>query len=302
MFRSWRLGKLFDIPIFVHPTFLFVPALALLNQPGGPLNALFVVALVLAVFACVLMHEFGHALMARYYGIGTTDITLYMIGGVARLQKMGDSPTQELLIALAGPAVNLAIVVLLAPIVFTCFALNIVPGAPLLAGPQFSVLGMLAQLALCLAAANGVLMVFNLLPIFPMDGGRVFRALLSMGLGKLRATEIAARIALVLALLIGLAAPFVNLMLLLVAAFVIFAGQQELFLVRRQASASMPAPLTEPVTVVAEQDPYESEAPAFRPSYYPHEPGFSGFTWDRHYHVWVKWVNGRPVATQGPIL
>ncbi len=292
MFRSWRLGKLFDIPIFVHPTFLLVPMLALMNHPGDGVSSLLMVVVVLLVFGCVLLHEFGHALMARYFGIGTTDITLYPIGGVARLARMGDSPKQELLIALAGPAVNLVIVLFLAPVAMAALYLD--------AGTNIPLLRLLTQLVLGVGVANLGLMLFNLLPIFPMDGGRVLRALLSMGMGPLRATEIAAKIALGLAVLLALAAPFVNMMLLVVAGFVVFAGQYELFVMRQRARAGMPSPLQGPVAVVAEQDPYAPEGPGFHPSYCPREPGFSGFTWDRQYHVWVKWIDGRPVATLGP--
>jgi len=304
MFRSWRLGKLFNIPIFVHPTFLLVPAIVLLNNPGGPVNAILGVVFILCVFGCVLLHEYGHALMARYFGIGTTDITLYPIGGVARLRKMGDNPQQELLIALAGPAVNLAIVLLLAPLVVLAILFGGALGSHFLVGAgSISMVAILGQFVVLLACANAGLMVFNLLPIFPMDGGRVLRALLSMGLGQLRATEIAAALSMVLAavtVFLVLFGPFSNPMLLVVAVFVVFAGQQELFMIRQHARAAGLRPVNEPLAVVAEQAPYSDDAPAFQPSYLPREPGFSGFTWDRQYHVWVKWVDGQPVATLGP--
>ncbi len=117
MFRSIRAGRLFGIPLYIHPTFLLLPAWILLSHPGaGAVTSLFLLLWVLTVFGCVVLHELGHALMARHFGIGTRDITLYPIGGVARLEGMGEKPAQELCIALAGPAVNLAIALLLAPI------------------------------------------------------------------------------------------------------------------------------------------------------------------------------------------
>src|SRR4051812_13293229 len=104
MRMSWKLGRVAGIDVYLHPTFLLIPAYAGMYQGGAP-----AIAFVLAAFGCVLLHELGHALMARRYGIGTEDITLYPIGGVARLQRMPRSPGAELAIALAGPAVNVAI-------------------------------------------------------------------------------------------------------------------------------------------------------------------------------------------------
>src|SRR3954447_13002468 len=108
MRMSWKLGRVAGIDVYLHPTFLFIPAYAWLTQGGAP-----AMAFVLAAFGCVLLHELGHALMARQYGIETEDITLYPIGGVARLRRMPRSPGAELAIAIAGPAVNVAIAVVL---------------------------------------------------------------------------------------------------------------------------------------------------------------------------------------------
>src|SRR5688572_4950363 len=117
MFRSWKLGSPFGIPLYVHPTFLLLPLLLLavdLNE--GWAHLLFVECLLLAVFTCVILHELGHALTARRFGIRPVDITLYPVGGVARLERLARSPTEELVIAVAGPAVNVAIALLLAPL------------------------------------------------------------------------------------------------------------------------------------------------------------------------------------------
>src|SRR5262249_11120100 len=111
MLRSWKIGRAFGIPLYVHSTFLLLPAWGLYESIGsGWATKVFVVTLLLVMFGCVVLHELGHALMARYFGIRTRDITLYPIGGVARLERMSEEPAQEVAIALAGPAVNLIIV------------------------------------------------------------------------------------------------------------------------------------------------------------------------------------------------
>jgi Zn-dependent protease len=136
MFRSLRLGKAFGIPLFVHPTFFLLPLWVLYTQRNeGAVGQLTSLAFLGAVFGCVVLHEFGHALMARYFGIGTRDVTLYPIGGVARLRSTGESPTEEVCIALAGPAVNLVLFLLLSPVALFAIGLGAFAGAP--GGPLF---------------------------------------------------------------------------------------------------------------------------------------------------------------------
>ena len=186
MHSSWKIGRVAGIDLHLHVTFLVMMGMLAMTHHG-----LGAVALVSALFGCVVLHELGHALMARRFGIPTEGITLYPIGGVARLRRMPRAPGAELLIALAGPAVNVAIVL----------ALLAAGGlAGLLAMP---VTGATGALLGELLAVNVLLAGFNLIPIFPMDGGRVLRALLSGRLGRLRATEIAASIGQWLALLAG---------------------------------------------------------------------------------------------------
>ena len=211
---SWKLGRIAGIDVFVHPTFLLV-----LLFPGVLSDGLLSLLLVLSVFGCVLLHEFGHALMARRFGIETEDITLYPIGGVARLQRLPRAPGAELLIALAGPAVNFAIVGALLTLGF--LGLDRV----LLAADLGLVLGFLEQLVI----VNLALGLFNLIPAFPMDGGRVLRALLSGVLSRGQATSIAAGIGRILAVLFGIVAVFVthNLMHVALAAFIFFASRAE---------------------------------------------------------------------------
>jgi Zn-dependent protease len=200
------------IDVFVHPTFLLV-----LFFPGVREGGVLTLLLVLSVFGCVLLHEFGHALMARRFGIETEDITLYPIGGVARLRRLPRAPGAELLIALAGPAVNFAIV-------GTLMVLGILGLVPLVAGTEFGFF--LGQLIL----VNLFLGLFNLIPAFPLDGGRVLRALLSGWLGRAQATSIAAGIGRVLAVAFGVSALFWSqnlLMHLALAAFIFFAARSE---------------------------------------------------------------------------
>jgi Zn-dependent protease len=284
MLRAWKLGKAFGIGIFVHWSFLLLPAWVFVSHLDDDLGAglaLYMMTLVLTLFGCVVLHELGHALMARRFGIATRRIMLYPIGGVASLERMSERPGEELLIALAGPAVNVVIAAALAALLF----LN---GGPVPFEDHFTTLSSRTFLT-DLMVSNVVLVVFNLLPIFPMDGGRVFRALLSLGVGRLRATEIAAAVGTALVILLPLLFLAVSgtfsPMLLLVGFFVFVAGQQELAAVRLKAAqqsreAAYPAEIDSGL-------PWEP-APAI-------DPDFSGLIWDDRAQVWVQWRHGRPV-------
>ncbi|MDJ0826681.1 MAG: site-2 protease family protein [Rhodobacter sp.] len=217
---SFPIGRILGSEVRVHATFflllLWIGLAAYLD--GGTAAALENLIFICALFACVVAHEFGHALMARRYGIKTPDITLLPIGGLARLERMPERPGQEIAVALAGPAVNVVIWVLL----------TLLFGAQAqmddLATIEDPGLGLLARLAV----VNLFLAVFNLIPAFPMDGGRVFRALLSMPLGRVRATRVAARAGQVLAFgfgLLGLTTG--NPILLLIAIFIFIAAAAE---------------------------------------------------------------------------
>src|SRR5262245_12090459 len=122
MFPSWRIGRAFGIGVYIHATFWILPLIVLFQSwsAGGAPAAVFSLAVLGAAMACVILHEFGHALMARHFGIRTRDITLYPIGGVARLERLSEKPVEELLIALAGPAVNVVIAILLAGVLAAC--------------------------------------------------------------------------------------------------------------------------------------------------------------------------------------
>jgi Zn-dependent protease len=216
---SWKLGRVAGIDLYLHPTFLLLLAFVGASQGG-----LIAVALVAAVFGCVLLHELGHALTARCYGIRTEDITLYPIGGVARLARMPRKPGPEFIVTMAGPVVNLAIAGVLA--LFLA-----------LAGPLWPMGFDTLPLAFLSALMwiNLTLAAFNLVPAFPMDGGRVLRAALSGWLGRLRATEIAAGLGKVLAVAFGIwSLSQGQLLHALLAGFVYFAGAAELARVRHE--------------------------------------------------------------------
>jgi Zn-dependent protease len=281
VFGSWRLGTAFGINVLVHWTFLFLPTYLIFSGAGSESGSalFFVLALVAAVFGCVVLHELGHALMARRFGIDTKDITLYPIGGVARLERMSERPWEEFWIAIAGPAVNVAIAAILALALFITTPVTAMPSPSLLA----------VEFAVHLLIANLFLVGFNLLPAFPMDGGRVLRALLACRLGRLRATEIAVTVAVFVAVglfVYGLhvGQPF----LVLGAAFVFFAGRQELTAVRMRETAR---PNVEIIARnVHDSSSRQSAMDAVR-------SGFTGFRWDSRASVWVYWRDGQPIQT-----
>lgn len=217
---SWKIGKLAGIDLRIHATFLlllaWVGAAHWLRDRS--LEAVLAgVGFILALFGCVLLHELGHVLAARRYGIPTRDITLLPIGGLARLERMPEKPRQELWVALAGPAVNVVIAVVL-------FGwLTLTNGwAPL--GEMGAATGPFLER---MWLANMWLVLFNLIPAFPMDGGRVLRALLASRMEYVKATQIAAGVGQGLAFVFGLAGLFTNPMLLFVALFVWIGASQE---------------------------------------------------------------------------
>lgn len=223
---SIKLGRFAGIDVYVHATFLALMAFVVGSylMAGEPIaDAVEGTAFLLAVFGCVLVHEYGHALTARRFGIRTRDITLLPIGGVARLERMPDRPAQELWVALAGPAVNVVIAAGLALWILFTHALGL--------GGLWEEVG--DSFAVQLLLVNVTLVLFNLIPAFPMDGGRVLRALLAMRLEYARATRIAARlgqgIACIFAFfgLLGIAGGAGNPMLLFIALFVWVGANQE---------------------------------------------------------------------------
>lgn len=212
---SYTIGRIAGTDIKVHVTFLLIVGWwALIGySEGGPGAALTSALALLALFACILLHEFGHILMARRFGVRTPDVILLPIGGVARLERIPDEPRQELLIALAGPAVTLAIAGLL-------LAILRLSGSDAEVAQLHENQPFLAQLV----SVNLYLLLFNLIPAFPMDGGRVLRALLASRLGLLRGTRIAATLGQTFAVLGGLYGITKPEPLLVLVAFFVFLG------------------------------------------------------------------------------
>jgi len=228
---QWKIGRFFGIDVFVHATFLLIigwVAVTYWLEQRTLTAVLAGIGFILLLFLFVVLHEYGHALTARKYGIQTRDITLYPIGGVARLERMPEKPVEELWVALAGPAVN----VVLAGILFGWLLLT-------------NTLEPLSRLTISsgslierLALVNLWLVLFNLVPAFPMDGGRVLRALLAMRMDYVKATQAAASIGQGLAFVFGLIGLFGNPSLLFIAFFVWIGASQEASMVQMKNSIS----------------------------------------------------------------
>jgi len=229
MKSSINLGKIFGIDLKMNITFLFLlmwVGFSSLFSGASAGAALTEIVFIIALFVLVVLHELGHALMAKRYGIKTQDITLLPIGGLARLEKMPEDPKQEFFVAIAGPSVNLVIGALM----FVGLLLSGFFNQPL----SLSLLE--ENLWIQLLTANITLFLFNLIPAFPMDGGRVLRSLMSLRMDPVKATSIAANIGKGAALLIGLAGFFFNPWLVLTAIFIWVGANSEADSVRIQAS------------------------------------------------------------------
>ena len=216
---SFHLARIAGIDVRVHVTFFLLLAFVGLSygQYGGWPFAVYGIAFICAVFLCVILHEFGHALTARRYGIRTQDITVLPIGGIARLEKMPDDPLQEVMVAIAGPLVNVAIA-------FVLWLVLGLPNVPDMRAMQTIDGNILSKLLV----VNVVLVLFNMIPAFPMDGGRVLRALLAMRMDYGRATQIAANVGQVLAFAGGFYGFFSgNFLLIVIAIFIYFGASNE---------------------------------------------------------------------------
>lgn len=232
---SFKLLSVNGIPIRIHITFLLVVVWAAYSgftasRADWTLGVAFMVALVLLLFLCVLLHELGHSLVAQFFGVQVADITLWPLGGLARIAKMPERPYQEFVMTAAGPATNILLAILLSLGAFAWLGpgqmLSLATSPWLFRG---FLSGMSAETLLLLLIANNVLLaVFNLIPAFPLDGGRMLRALLAGVLSYRRATVIAAYVGQIFALLLGaLALIGSNVFLGAIAIFVFFGAWQE---------------------------------------------------------------------------
>lgn len=228
------IGRIFGIKLFVHWTFLILVGWIFLMHVGmghGAERALGGILFLLALFGCVTLHELGHALVARHYNFSTRHITLLPIGGIAQMDSLPEKPAQELSVALAGPLVNLVIAFLLYLYLYAT-------GNP----PRIT--GMIhlnhSDFWDNLFIANITLAVFNLIPAFPMDGGRVLRALLSFRMGRIRATKISAMLGQVLAIAFVFFGFFGNIWLIFMGVFIYLgAGGEALYETTRNAIAGL---------------------------------------------------------------
>jgi Zn-dependent protease len=216
---SFPIGVVKGTVIRIHLTFLlFLVWIGVSHYAqGGQRAAVEGLLFITLLFACVLLHEFGHVFAARRYGVQTPDITLLPIGGVARLERIPEKPSEELVVALAGPAVNVVIAALL---FLVLGGLPSMDDGTQVQNPGVGLLGRLAWV-------NINLVVFNLIPAFPMDGGRVLRALLAYRLGYTRGTRIAAGVGQAVAFALGLAGLFGNPLLIFIALFVYMGAAAE---------------------------------------------------------------------------
>ncbi len=232
MMRSVTVARVCDIDIRLHPTFALVFLWVLIDWrrigAGVGLSAVvFTLILVILIFGCVLLHEFGHAFMARQHGVRVHDVSLSAVGGVARMEQLPADPRAEMLIAMAGPAANLALVVALAPVVLL---IGVVSGFSSLEDYALTVFDpSMAGLTTTLLYANVLIIVFNLMPAFPMDGGRVFRAGLTTALGRETGTRVAVLVGEAFAALLLLFSIFVaqSVILVLLSLFVMIVAYGE---------------------------------------------------------------------------
>src|SRR5438046_5369723 len=224
---SLTIGLVAGTAIRIHVTFLLFLAwiFGVSYVSGGAAAAWSGLLFMVLLFLCVLLHEFGHIFTARRFGVMTPDVILLPIGGVARLERIPEKPSEEFLVAIAGPLVNVAI----------ALALIMLAGARVSAGDLYAVESPQTSMIDRLAAVNLFLAVLNMIPAFPMDGGRVLRAILASRMGYVRATEVAPFSGQGVAFALGFIGLFSNPMLIFIAIFVYLASSAEAHLVAFRA-------------------------------------------------------------------
>ncbi|MBI5099815.1 MAG: site-2 protease family protein [Nitrospirae bacterium] len=226
---SWKLGEIAGIGVYMHATFLILIGWVVVSHWMAGHSMAYVmggVSFILALFGCVVLHELGHALTARRYGIKTRDIILLPIGGMARLERMPEDPKQELLVALTGPAVSVAVAAVLFFILQITGRWIPLSALSVASGPFIQ----------RLMIVNLFLAAFNIIPAFPMDGGRALRAFLALWMDYTRATQIAALLGQGMAFIFGFIGFFTNPFLLFIAFFVWIGAVQEAGMVEMRSA------------------------------------------------------------------
>jgi Zn-dependent protease len=277
-FHCLRIGRVFGIDIRIHWSFWAIPVLfAISMAPLGWKRAAVSVGLLFVFYGCVVLHEYGHALTARLFRVKTRDIILTPLGGIARMERIPDSPIEEIIIALAGPAVNVVLAVML--LMLLAFAGH-VPLDP--AALNHRAVPVLDYCLVWMLVGNIGMVVLNMMPAFPSDGGRVFRALLQIFLSRLQATQVAVYVGAFVALgLAILGVVWGNYQLPFIAMLFAFIGQMELWMVRQQAALEGRI-WGESLALTVDQSA----------GLLPPEADFSGYSWDRESRAWVEWRGG----------
>ena len=225
---SLFIGQFSGIKVFIHWTFWIILVWIFFiyyNLNQDPMEGLQGVLFILALFACVVLHEFGHALTAKRFGIKTRQITLYPIGGIASLESMPEKPKREFLVAIAGPLVNVAIAAILWAYLEATGQMPDLSAFENAEAEELEALDL--PFAFNLLLANGILVAFNLIPAFPMDGGRMLRALLAFKMDRSKATRIAANIGQLLAIAFVFFGFFYNFWLVIIGFFVYIGAGSE---------------------------------------------------------------------------
>lgn len=227
---SFQIGKLFGIPIRVHFTFLLLLFFIGISgsKSGGSASALFGMISIILIFLCVVLHEIGHSLMARHYGIVVRDIILLPIGGVSEMEEIPQDPKQEISISIVGPLVSFSLAVIF-------YILSVATSQSTSFG-QLSVFK--GNIVANLFWMNLILGLFNLIPAFPMDGGRVLRGILATRIDSLRATKVAVGVGQVFAIILFFFGIFFNLWLALIAIFIYLGAEGEERMVAMRAALS----------------------------------------------------------------
>jgi Zn-dependent protease/predicted transcriptional regulator len=227
---SFQIGKLFGIPIRMHLTFLLLLFFVGIygSKYGGPTGTLFGMVSIVLIFVCVVLHEIGHSLMARHYGINVRDIILLPIGGVSEMEEIPEDPKQEISISIVGPLVSFGLAVIF-------YILSVATSQGISFG-QLSIFK--GNLVANLFWINLVLGIFNLIPAFPMDGGRVLRGILATRLNSLRATKIAVGVGQIFAIILFFFGIFFNLWMALIAIFIYLGAEGEERMVAMRSTLS----------------------------------------------------------------